>query len=193
TPPLPPRRSMREQSVADPYAGIPAIPTFAPRGAKVGSGSGRLRQFRAEHLDPFNDRRRRKQVRRLRHQRLRDGPVEMGLPPGFIREGVEDAKRRWSKAQREPDRCGGLLPREFKALHQEGGDFRLLARFCFQTDEQTQFRFHFRFLSFNLISFRPAAQRRGQSETTRSSPCSLLAGLTTLILLLPCEYMCWFS
>ena len=57
------------------------------------SGSGLLRQFRAEDLDSFDDRRRREQVGRLCHQRLRNRSIEMGLPPSFILEGVKDAER----------------------------------------------------------------------------------------------------
>ena len=56
-------------------------------------GSRRLRKLRAEDFDPFDDRRRREQVRRLCHQRLRDRSIEVSLSPGFVSEGVEDAKR----------------------------------------------------------------------------------------------------
>ena len=46
-----------------------------------------------------------------------------GLPSGLIGERVKDSEGGGIDPQREPDGSRGLLSREFKALHQEGGDF----------------------------------------------------------------------
>src|SRR5262245_9032705 len=137
------------------------------------SGSGRLRQFGAEHLDPFDDRRRRQQVRRLRHQRLRNRPVEVGLTSGLIRERVEHAERRRTQAEREPDRCRGLPLRELEALLEKRGDLALLPGFGLETNQQTDLR--------HLLTLLAAAPRRSLLEITEVPSPWPLARLPRLI------------
>ena len=45
---------------------------------------GLFRELGAEHVHALDRRRRREQVRRLRHERLRDRPVQMRLPPRLV-------------------------------------------------------------------------------------------------------------
>ena len=65
------------------------------------------------------------------------GPFEMCLPARFILERVEDRKRGRAEPQREPQRRRRFLIGELKALLQERGDFRFLARLCLESHEQT--------------------------------------------------------
>src|SRR2546427_3804795 len=92
-------------------------------------GSSRLGQFGAEHVDSFDDGRRGEQGGRLRDQCLRNRSIEMGLPPRFVGERVEDTERGRTDAQGEPDGGRGLLSREFKPLHEKRGEVRLSSRF----------------------------------------------------------------
>src|SRR6266850_4570897 len=97
-----------------------------------------LRKLGAEYLHVLDLRRRREQVRGLRHQRLGNGPVQMGLSPGFIAKRVEDRKRRRTEPQCEPERRRRLLIGELQTLHQECGQSLFLAGLGFQADKQTE-------------------------------------------------------
>src|SRR4029077_6653655 len=97
-----------------------------------------FRKLGAENVRALDLRRRREQVRGLRHERLGNGPVQMGLPPSFIAKRVEDRKRRRTEPQREPERRRRLLIGELQATHEKSRHGFFLARFGFQADKQTE-------------------------------------------------------
>ena len=98
------------------------------------------RQLGAENLERLDGRRDGEQGRGLRHQRLRDRPVQVTLARGFVAEGVEDGERRRSEPQREPQQRGRLLIGEGDSLAQEIGDLFLFAGLGFESGEQCELR-----------------------------------------------------
>src|SRR6266849_4939699 len=142
-----------------------------------------FRKLGAEYVHVLDLRRRREQVRGLRHERLGNGPVQMGLSPGFIAKRVEDGKRRRTGPQREPQRRRRLLIGELQALHQECGQGVFFARLGFQADKQTEGEHR------GLLW---ADDATPSERRARSAPW-LEARTPYLISLLPCVSMSWSS
>src|SRR5690349_5452969 len=68
-----------------------------------------LRELRREHINGVDLRRLAQQLRRVGHQRLRDGASEVGLAAVLVGEGVEHAEGRRTELQREPHRGACFL------------------------------------------------------------------------------------
>src|SRR5262245_58183113 len=132
------------------------------------------RKLGAEHLDLLDHRRRRQQVRRLRHERLGDRTVQMILAVPLVLERVEDRERRRTEPQREPDRRPGLLIRELEPLLQERRDLVLFTWLCLEADQQT-------LSQHDDISFEPKKRAGSTPESRRSGVSRPEAGLPYLI------------
>src|SRR5262245_43085419 len=63
----------------------------------------------------------------------------MRLPAVFVGKRVKNAERRPPQPQREPEWCAWLLFRHGKPSFQQLGDVVFLARFGFQSCEQSDF------------------------------------------------------
>src|SRR4029453_1423284 len=65
------------------------------------------RQLGRKDIDLLDNGRLCEKLGSFRHQCGRDAPGEVRLPARVVREGVEDAERRWTESYREPrDGCG---------------------------------------------------------------------------------------
>ena len=49
----------------------------------------------------------------------------MHVAAGIIRNGIEDAKRRWSQLECEPDWRSGFLIRQCESAFEKAGDIRI--------------------------------------------------------------------
>src|SRR5262249_10334413 len=103
----------------------------------VGERLGAAGELRGEDFDGLDPRRLGEEVLRLRHERRRDGAIEVRLAARVVGERVEDAERRGAELDCEPRDGAALLIGQCETAFEELLDFALLAGLGFEPDEKT--------------------------------------------------------
>ena len=93
-------------------------------------------EFRREHIDALDHRRRGQQFGRLLPERSGHSSGEMSIPSGFVGECVEDAERGRTQTKAEPDRRCWLCLHQRETTPEECFDLRFLARLGLESNPQ---------------------------------------------------------